>query len=92
MKVLQDGIIQRVGGTTSRKVNIRLIAATNQSFDELVNDKLFRSDLFYRLNVVPIIIPPLRNRIEDLPHISNKFIEKLQERTGKYITPTLTNT
>ncbi|GHH99401.1 sigma-54 interaction domain-containing protein [Neobacillus kokaensis] len=85
LKVLQDGIIQRVGGTSSKKVNVRLIAATNQSFDELMNNKLFRPDLFYRLNVIPITIPPLRERMEDLDLLVEHFIEKLQERTGKYI-------
>lgn len=85
LKVLQDGIIQRVGGTTSRKVKVRLIAATNQSFEELMNDKLFRPDLFYRLNVIPITIPSLRDRMEDLDLLVEHFIEKLQERTGKYI-------
>jgi transcriptional regulator with PAS, ATPase and Fis domain len=85
LKVLQDGIIQRVGGTSSKKVRARLIAATNQSFDELMNEKLFRPDLFYRLNVIPITIPPLRERMEDLDLLVELFIEKLQERTGKYI-------
>lgn len=85
LKVLQDGIVQRIGGTTSKKVNVRLIAATNQSFDELMSEKLFRSDLFYRLNVIPIAIPPLRGRLEDLPLFVSNIIEKLQERTGKYI-------
>ncbi len=85
LKVLQDGIVQRIGGTTSKKVNIRLIAATNRSFDELMSEKLFRSDLFYRLNVIPIAIPPLRGRLEDLPLFVSNIIEKLQERTGKYI-------
>jgi transcriptional regulator with PAS, ATPase and Fis domain len=85
LKVLQDGIIQRVGGTTSKKVSVRLIAATNQSFDELISNNLFRLDLFYRLNVVPITVPPLRDRLEDLPVFVTNIIEKLQERTGKHI-------
>lgn len=85
LKVLQDGIIQRVGGTSSKKVNVRLIAATNQSFNELMNEKLFRPDLFYRLNVIPITIPALRERMKDLDLLVEHFIEKLQERTGKYI-------
>lgn len=85
LKVLQDGIIQRVGGTTSKKVNVRLIAATNQSFDTLISGKLFRSDLFYRLNVIPITIPPLRERTNDLQLFVTNIIEKLQMRTGRYI-------
>ena len=85
LKVLQDGIIQRLGGTTSKKVSIRLITATNQSLNELMKEKSFRSDLFYRLNVIPITIPPLRKRMEDLELLVVHFMEKLQERTGKYI-------
>ncbi|MBE1553014.1 sigma-54 interaction domain-containing protein [Sporosarcina limicola] len=85
LKVLQDGMIQRVGGTVSKKVNVRLIVATNQSFEELMNKKLFRSDLFYRLNVLPFTIPPLRERLEDLPLFMTNIIEKLQDRTGKYV-------
>jgi transcriptional regulator with PAS, ATPase and Fis domain len=85
LKVIQDGIIRRVGGTTSKKVNVRLISATNRSIDELMNEKLFRSDLFYRLNVIPMTIPPLRERIEDLELLVMNFIEKLSERTGKFI-------
>jgi transcriptional regulator with PAS, ATPase and Fis domain len=85
LKVLQDGIIRRVGGTTAKKVNVRLIAATNQSFDELMNEKLFRSDLFYRLNVVPITVPPLRERMEDLELLVVNCLGKLQERIGKNI-------
>ena len=85
LKVLQDGMIQRVGGTTTKKMNVRVIVATNQSFHELISDKLFRPDLFYRLNVIPITIPPLRERMEDLPLFVTSIIEKLQGRTGKYI-------
>ncbi|WP_420490744.1 sigma 54-interacting transcriptional regulator [Neobacillus drentensis] len=85
LKVLQDGFIRRVGGTTAKKVKVRLIAATNQAFDELINEKSFRSDLFYRLNVIPITVPPLRERMEDLELLILNFIEKLQERTGKLI-------
>ncbi|MFC5591233.1 sigma-54 interaction domain-containing protein [Sporosarcina soli] len=85
LKVLQDGIIQRVGGTSTKKVNVRLIAATNQSFEKLIDEKSFRSDLFYRLNVIPITIPPLRERFSDLELFVTNIIEKLQVRTGRYI-------
>jgi transcriptional regulator with PAS, ATPase and Fis domain len=85
LKVLQDGIIRRVGGTTAKKVKVRLIAATNQSFDELIAGKLFRPDLFYRLNVIPIMVPPLRERMEDIELLVVNFLEKLRDRTGKYI-------
>ncbi|MEH7345715.1 sigma 54-interacting transcriptional regulator [Bacillus sp. JJ1532] len=85
LKVLQDGVIQRVGGTRSRKVNFRLIAATNQSLFQLMNDHLFRVDLFYRLNVIPITLPSLKERMEDLPLFVSSIIKKLQDRTGKTI-------
>ncbi|WP_316569251.1 sigma 54-interacting transcriptional regulator [Neobacillus sp. YIM B06451] len=85
LKVLQDGMIMRVGGTTSKKVEVRLISATNQPVDELINEKLFRSDLFYRLNVIPITIPPLRERMEDLELLTIHFMKKLKARTGKMI-------
>lgn len=85
LKVLQDGVIQRVGGTHARKVNFRLIAATNQPLDDLMNKKQFRPDLFYRLNVIPITLPSLRERIEDLSLFVRNIIEKLQDRTGKTI-------
>lgn len=85
LKVLQDGMVMRVGGTTSKKVDVRLISATNQPVSELVNEKRFRSDLYYRLNVIPITIPPLRERLEDLELLATHFIKKLNERTGKMI-------
>ncbi|WNS76601.1 sigma 54-interacting transcriptional regulator [Bacillus sp. DTU_2020_1000418_1_SI_GHA_SEK_038] len=85
LKVLQDGVIQRVGGTQTRKVNFRIIAATNQSLAKLMNDNLFRSDLFYRLNVIPVTLPSLKERMEDLSIFVSSIIEKLQDRTGKTI-------
>lgn len=85
LKVLQDGVIQRVGGTSARKISFRLIAATNQSFDELIHKNLFRSDLYYRLNVIPINVPPLRERMDDLALFVTTMIEKLHDRTGKNI-------
>lgn len=85
LKVLQDGIIQRVGGTTSKRVDVRIIAATNQSFEYLISEKRFRDDLFYRLNVIPITIPPLKERKEDFHLFLKMIIKKMQERTGKMI-------
>lgn len=85
LKVLQDGKVQRVGGTEVINVNVRIIAATNQSLSEAIHNKTFRSDLFYRLNVIPITIPALKERLEDLSLFADHFIEKLNKRTGKYI-------
>ncbi|MDI2588742.1 sigma 54-interacting transcriptional regulator [Psychrobacillus sp. NEAU-3TGS] len=84
LKVLQDGIIQRVGGTSVKKVNARIIAATNQPLEESIKEKKFRSDLFYRLNVIPITIPPLRERLLDLPLLVEEMKENLKHRSGKY--------
>jgi Nif-specific regulatory protein len=74
LRVLQDHIIQRVGGTTSKKVNIRLVAATNKNLYEEVKYNRFREDLFFRLNVFPIYIPPLRERKEDIPRLAEHFL------------------
>jgi len=76
LRVLQDKHIQRVGGTSQIKVDIRIIAATHQNLYEMVKEKLFRADLWFRLNVFPIFIPPLRDRKEDIPALVNHFIEK----------------
>ncbi|MED0665823.1 sigma 54-interacting transcriptional regulator [Bacillus badius] len=85
LKVLQDGIVQRIGSTISKKVNVRVIAAANQSLEHLVESKQFRSDLYYRLNVIPIHLPPLRERKEDIAEIVPVLMERLQDRTGKFI-------
>jgi Nif-specific regulatory protein len=74
LRVLQDHIIQRVGGTTSKKVDIRLVAATNKNLYEEVKYNRFREDLFFRLNVFPIYIPPLRERKEDIPRLAEHFL------------------
>ncbi|MGE7692609.1 sigma-54 interaction domain-containing protein [Lysinibacillus sp. NPDC094177] len=85
LMTLQDGIIRRVGSTSFKKVNIRIIAATNRPLEELVKKGDFRTDLYYRLNVIPISLPPLRNRKEDLHDLVNTLMDKLQNRTGKFI-------
>jgi transcriptional regulator with GAF, ATPase, and Fis domain len=76
LRVLQDKNIHRVGGASQVKVDIRIIAATHQNLHEMVKRKLFRDDLWFRLNVFPIVIPPLRDRKEDIPALVNHFIEK----------------
>ncbi len=76
LRVLQEKSIQRVGGTSQIKVDIRILAATHQNLNEMVKKRLFRDDLWFRLNVFPIVIPPLRDRKEDLPALVNHFIDK----------------
>ena len=77
LRVLQEGEIQRVGGVETTKVNVRVIAATNKDLEGLVRDKKFREDLYYRLNVVRVKLPPLRERGDDVPQIIDFFVQSL---------------
>lgn len=86
LRVLQDGEIDRVGSEQSIDVNVRIIAATNEDLGKLVKEGQFREDLFYRLNVFPIYVPPLRERIEDIPELVNAKIQELNPQIGKNIT------
>jgi transcriptional regulator with PAS, ATPase and Fis domain len=85
LRVLQEGELQRVGGTELIKVNVRIIAATNQNLEGLVQARRFRQDLYYRLNVFPLTLPPLSERIEDIPPLVSYFIEKINARSKKSI-------
>ncbi|CAH2715017.1 Anaerobic nitric oxide reductase transcription regulator NorR [Neobacillus rhizosphaerae] len=85
LKVLQDGLVQRIGGTLPKQINVRIIAAANQSLEKLMALKQFRSDLYYRLNVIPLHLTPLRERKEDIEELLSFLLEKLQIRTGKFI-------
>lgn len=80
LQVIQEHSFIKVGGTTRKKVDIRLIAATNKDLKQMVKDGSFREDLFYRLNVVPIVIPPLRERKEDIPELIMNFIEHFNKK------------
>lgn len=82
LRVLQDGIISRVGSEDSKKVNARIIAATNKDLNKLMEKGKFREDLYYRLNVVSILIPPLRERKEDIPDLINSFIVEFAEKNN----------
>ncbi|RMH05772.1 MAG: sigma-54-dependent Fis family transcriptional regulator [Nitrospirae bacterium] len=86
LRVLQERTFERVGGTRTLKTDARIIAATNQDLEELVATKRFREDLYYRLNVVPIVVPPLRQRTDDIPLLVEYFIQQLNERRGASLT------
>ena len=81
LRVLQERELERVGGEETISVDVRIIVATNVPVDDLVRSHGFREDLFYRLHVVPLTIPPLRDRMSDVPLLVQYFIEKLTERT-----------
>ena len=85
LQVLQDGTFQRVGGEDTLEANVRVIAATNMDLKRMVEDGLFRKDLYYRLNVFPIEVSPLRDRIEDIPHLVDVFLEKMIKFNSKEI-------
>ncbi len=85
LRVLQEGEFERLGGTQAVKVNVRVIAATNQNLQELVAQGLFRSDLYYRLSSFPIGIPPLRKRADDIPELVWSFVNKYNNAMGKRI-------
>ena len=85
LRALQEREFERLGSTHTRKVNVRLIAATNRNLEKMVAEREFRSDLFYRLNVFPIRIPPLRERKEDIPLLVSFFVQKFAKQMQKEI-------
>ncbi|MBI4378383.1 MAG: sigma-54-dependent Fis family transcriptional regulator [Nitrospinae bacterium] len=86
LRVLQEGEIERVGGSKKIKVDVRIIAATNVDIEKKMKDGQFREDLYYRLNVIPIVLPPLRERLEDLPMLIDFFLKKYNKRFKKNLT------
>lgn len=83
LRVLQEGELERVGGDRTRKIDVRVIAATNENLEEAVKAGRFRADLFFRLNVFPVHIPPLRERIEDIPLLAEHFLRRHHKEYGK---------
>ena len=85
LRVLQDGEFERLGSTQTKKVDVRLVAATNRDLNRMIEDRQFRNDLYYRLNVFPIRVPPLRERPEDIPLLVQYFTQKYASRMQKRI-------
>ncbi|MCO7229541.1 sigma 54-interacting transcriptional regulator [Halomonas sp. CnH100-B] len=83
LKVIQDGSLTRLGDTRSRRVDFRLVVATNQDLGKQVEAGLFRLDLYYRLNVIPVTLPPLRERREDIPDLVEACLQRLNQRYGR---------
>jgi formate hydrogenlyase transcriptional activator len=85
LRVLQDGEFERLGSTQTQRANVRLVAATNKDLAKLVAQNQFRSDLYYRLNVFPIRVPPLRHRSGDIPLLVTHFVRIYSQRMKKHI-------
>jgi DNA-binding NtrC family response regulator len=83
LRVLQERVVERVGGSRPVRVDCRIVAATNRDLRQMVREGTFREDLYYRLNVVSLHLPPLRERLEDLPLLVDFFVEKYRRQTGK---------
>ncbi len=85
LRVLQEHEFTPLGALAQEKTNIRIIAATNKELSDLVSQNRFRQDLYYRINVIRLSLPPLRHRMEDIPLLVDRFIQKMNIRQGKFI-------
>ena len=83
LRVLQEHEYERVGGNATMAADVRVVAATNRDLEQAVRDGTFRSDLYFRLNVLPIYVPPLRDRVGDIPELANTFLQQLEVRYGR---------
>ncbi|MCP4404427.1 MAG: sigma-54-dependent Fis family transcriptional regulator [bacterium] len=86
LRILQERQFKRVGGTKDISVDVRIVAATNRDLRKMTAEKRFRNDLYYRLNVIPLHLPPLRERQEDIPLLVNHFLEKYNQEIGRHFT------
>jgi transcriptional regulator with PAS, ATPase and Fis domain len=86
LRFLQEGEIRRVGDTKVRKFDVRIISATNRNLEEAIRDGVFREDLFFRLNVIPIFLPPLRERKEDIPPLASHLLQRLCDAHSRNVT------
>jgi len=85
LRVLQEGEFERVGGNRTLKVDVRLVCATNRNLEEMVAKGDFRADLYYRINVVPLFLPPLRERKEDIPLLVEHFLQRFNKENGRHV-------
>jgi transcriptional regulator with PAS, ATPase and Fis domain len=85
LRVLQEREFESVGGLTTQTVDVRIIAATNRNLEEMIEQDKFREDLYYRLNVISIILPPLRHRSEDINLLVEHFIHKINHKLNKNV-------
>src|SRR5579872_3476232 len=85
LRAIQEQEFERLGSSQTTRVNVRIVAATNRDLRQMVSEHNFRADLYYRLNVFPITLPPLRERAEDIPFLVDHFVRKCAEQQGKFI-------
>ncbi|MFQ5512515.1 MAG: sigma-54-dependent transcriptional regulator [Candidatus Krumholzibacteriia bacterium] len=87
LRVIENKTFRRVGGVQDLRVNTRIVAATNRNLESAIEEKTFRKDLYYRLKVIPIHVPPLRERKEDIPFLVNHFVDRFNRELGKHVKP-----
>jgi len=85
LRVLEERVVERLGSPQPIKLDVRIIAATNRNLDEAIRDKTFREDLYYRLNMFPVVVPPLRERVEDITALAWAFVDEFAQSFGKTI-------